>query len=468
MYANPAPLRWIDGERARASSLPPDLLQLDAKKLPRSAGGGAEDVIDLRVGLLFRSERLLVPESSIAFDTRAREFVLDASRQERIAARLSRFDERRAKDPPIIADGILYAAREPMVEPDFWQWGLGGPPRRDPATGIIVFGDTDARLPCDPHPDSVVFHSMDRPSEITLKIEPTTLCNFSCPFCYGRHLDQSSLASETFYAIVDAIPGLKAVEITGEGEPLLHKDIYRFIGFCRDRGLATHVITNGSALTPRNANKLIDAGLDALSVSFESLVPERFARYRPGGDLASVRAGVENLVAARRRRGKGPRLGMWVTLMRDCLEEVDAFYAFRAEVGFDEGPFFQTLNAMQGYARFYSPQLLANGLDIEEVRAKLCDPSTSAALRDALGQIEGSYTGTSCRTFDHTIFVDRAARVTPCCLLKAPDFPDYGALNKQTFAEVWSNPEFRRFRFCLSHGIVLDSCRGCPAMCTSP
>jgi MoaA/NifB/PqqE/SkfB family radical SAM enzyme len=465
MYANPASLRWVSENRATASSLPPDLLRLDAQKLPREGDACSAGIINLRVGLLFRSRQMLVPEAPIGFDTQTREFVLSGAQQEEIVGRLSGFDETRAHASPLATGGILDAAREPLIEPDYQHWGCGGRPRRDPGTGIIVFDGAGAQAPRDRRPDAIVFHSMEPPGEITLKIEPTTLCNFSCSFCYGRHLDQSSLASEAFYSIVDAMPGLKAVEITGEGEPLLHKDIYNFIAFCRNRGLATHVITNGSALTPRNVAKLIDAGLDALSVSFESLVPERFAHYRPGGDLASVRAGVETLVAAKRHHRKGPRLSMWVTLMRDCLEEVDAFYEFRAEVGFDDGPFFQALNPMDAYARFYPPELRANGIRIDEVRARLRDPATPAGLREALSQIEGTYGGTSCRIFANTVFVDRAARVTPCCLLKAPDFPDFGALTKESFANIWNKPEFRHFRFCLSHGVVLDSCRGCPSMC---
>jgi MoaA/NifB/PqqE/SkfB family radical SAM enzyme len=308
---------------------------------------------------------------------------------------------------------------------------------------------------------AVAFHGVARPDRMTLKIEPTTRCNFRCGFCYGRHLVQGSITADQFRRIIDDFDGLSAVEITGEGEPLVNPAIYTLIAHCATRGLWTHVTTNGSMLTPRNCERLIASGVSSIAVSLESLDPLRFAELRPGGRIEDVRRGLDELIAARARAGAPATIRLWITLLRSTLHEIEQITQYAVACGVDLLEF-QTLNPLPSYRRLYGPALIAELLCPRELSAVLDDPESPPALRAAVSAALGPYAGVRCDIFQHTATVNWEGKVTPCCLLKAPDFPDFGSLLETSLSEVWAREDFAFFRFALQHGMVLQSCDGCP------
>jgi sulfatase maturation enzyme AslB (radical SAM superfamily) len=75
---------------------------------------------------------------------------------------------------------------------------------------------------------------------------------------------------ETYRTIMDKVFASErevTVEYAGMGEPLLNPLIYRFIAYISDKAW-TSLTTNASALTPQNIQRLIEAGLDRLTISF--------------------------------------------------------------------------------------------------------------------------------------------------------------------------------------------------------
>ena len=89
--------------------------------------------------------------------------------------------------------------------------------------------------------------------------------------------------------------GTKAISFTGGGEPTIHKDYLELIKFTNEIGFDVGTITNGSAITERNVDTIIEnlqwirismAGGDAESYSkvqgvdqFEKIVSNFFISY---------------------------------------------------------------------------------------------------------------------------------------------------------------------------------------------
>ena len=98
-------------------------------------------------------------------------------------------------------------------------------------------------------------------------------CNLKCPMCpqsSGREKDFLKKFPIELYknAINEAIPlGLKYVQLSGSGEPLLSKDLEEAISYASERGLITMIYTNGVLLNERRYRKLNEAGLSMLKVS---------------------------------------------------------------------------------------------------------------------------------------------------------------------------------------------------------
>lgn len=143
-----------------------------------------------------------------------------------------------------------------------------------------------------------------------LRISVTDTCNFRCTYCmpaeiFGnryRFLEREEILTfEEIEVVVRAAAmlGVTKVKITG-GEPLLRPFLHDLVGRVRTipgiQDIA--VITNG-VLLPGVVRHLVAAGLDRVSVSLDSLDPERFARitgrgYRP----AQVLRGIDAALAA--------------------------------------------------------------------------------------------------------------------------------------------------------------------------
>ncbi len=89
-------------------------------------------------------------------------------------------------------------------------------------------------------------------SPISINLDLTTACNFSCPFCVDSKLINAgkSLTLEEVQKTIDTLHshGLLSVILIGGGEPTLHKDFEEIVRYLKSRRLQIGIATNGSRL----------------------------------------------------------------------------------------------------------------------------------------------------------------------------------------------------------------------------
>lgn len=105
-----------------------------------------------------------------------------------------------------------------------------------------------------------------------VEIEATNLCNTRCLHCPHEAVSRPAgkMALETYATVLDKVTAYTtnfSIEYAGMGEPLLNPQIYTFIQMVAGRG-KTSLTTNASALTSQNIQRLVAAGLNGLTVSF--------------------------------------------------------------------------------------------------------------------------------------------------------------------------------------------------------
>jgi GTP 3',8-cyclase len=137
----------------------------------------------------------------------------------------------------------------------------------------------------------------------TVRVSLTDRCDLACVYCRPSRSDgylERRLEDEAWRAMVRALvqAGVRRVRITG-GEPLLHPRVTELVAFVASLGVDDLALTTNATLLEKLAQPLRDAGLKRLTVSLDSLVPERFWRITRGGRLERVLAGVEAARAAR-------------------------------------------------------------------------------------------------------------------------------------------------------------------------
>jgi cyclic pyranopterin phosphate synthase len=134
----------------------------------------------------------------------------------------------------------------------------------------------------------------------SLRISVTDRCNLRCQYCmpeadYVWLPRESILDFEEIAAITDAFTtlGVDRVRITG-GEPLLRRDVHRLIELLASRTAIRDLAltTNGVLLAPM-ARTLRSAGLHRLTVSLDTLHPDRFEAMARFNELPAVLAGID-------------------------------------------------------------------------------------------------------------------------------------------------------------------------------
>jgi len=98
------------------------------------------------------------------------------------------------------------------------------------------------------------FSSIEPPlhSPISINLDLTSACNYSCPFCVDSRLINAgkSLALEDIKKLIDTlhVRGLLSVILIGGGEPTLHPDFEAVVETIKDKGIQIGIVTNGSRL----------------------------------------------------------------------------------------------------------------------------------------------------------------------------------------------------------------------------
>jgi MoaA/NifB/PqqE/SkfB family radical SAM enzyme len=89
-------------------------------------------------------------------------------------------------------------------------------------------------------------------SPISINLDLTSACNFSCPFCVDSKLINAgkSLTLEEVKKTIETLHshGLLSVILIGGGEPTLHRDFEEIVRYIKSKRLQIGIVTNGSRL----------------------------------------------------------------------------------------------------------------------------------------------------------------------------------------------------------------------------
>ncbi len=263
-----------------------------------------------------------------------------------------------------------------------------------------------------------------------LQIEPTTRCNFTCGFCAGRAMPQTDLAFSTFEATLAAFPELQHIELQGEGESLMHPRFFDMIAAAKARGVRVSFITNGSYLSQENVDRLLDVGVERVSVSMESADAGLFRQIR-GGKLDKVQRGIETLIQTRDRRGLDrPSVGLSITVLQRTRGELPAIVALYERLGLDGGMTIQPLERKADYQRCYDEQMSKETLsdkEVGDVWVEFLGDRTIRALQQKKSKVPGFYDELmadwrpgkrACPWLDQGTYISNDGRVSPCCMVK--------------------------------------------------
>lgn len=129
---------------------------------------------------------------------------------------------------------------------------------------------------------------LEFPNRIT--VELTNNCNVSCTFCNRQKIPMEIgyMEEALFYKIIDEAAGHLPIKLVPffRGEPLMHPQIIEFIRYAKKKGLGPiQIASNALLLDDKMQDALIDAGVDFVSFSLDTVDADVYRCSRLSGDL---------------------------------------------------------------------------------------------------------------------------------------------------------------------------------------
>ena len=318
---------------------------------------------------------------------------------------------------------------------------------------------------------------------VCLYLEVTNRCNLLCTTCprtYEELEPPADMSWELFASIVDQVPNLARAVLHGVGEPMLVANLPRMVRFLKDRGTYVLFNSNGTVLGERNGRALIDAGLDELRVSLDAANRESFKAIRGRDYFGRIIRNVRAFRELQEREGHTrPQVSLWLTGLKENVEQLPAFVKVAAEIGVRE-VYLQRLvffgESAIGKAR--PDQALFERLTQQEaVYLKQAEDqahavgitfSASGAASEPGLSLKGSSEGSPwslCRRPWSLMYFTANGRALPCCIapFSQHGYDNYtlGHAGRQSLHDIWNGTAYRNFRAALLSDKPPDSCANC-------
>jgi MoaA/NifB/PqqE/SkfB family radical SAM enzyme len=316
---------------------------------------------------------------------------------------------------------------------------------------------------------------------VCLYLETTNRCNLLCETCPRTFEDlepPADMSWELFARIVNQFPRIERVVLHGVGEPMMVRDLPCMIRYLKDRGAYVLFNTNGTLLTPRKGQELVDAGLDELRVSLDAAEPSLFRMVR-GVDMfnrivANVRAFMERQRELKLAR---PRVSLWLTGLKETIAQLPEFVQLAHTLGVPEVYLQRLVYFPEGQGLARADSSLFEDVNSEEARMIRDAEKLAETLRLHFYASGATEPGTSlkkkradqpwslCRRPWTLMYFTAHGRAVPCCIapfsMRGYDSFTLGDATQQTLREIWNGDKYRDFRRALLSDHPPQCCAHC-------
>jgi len=271
----------------------------------------------------------------------------------------------------------------------------------------------------------------------------TRKCNLKCPHCYINATTQelkNELTTEESKTLINQICEVsRPLLILSGGEPLLRPDVYELVRYGASKGLKMGLGSNGSLIDATAAKRLKNAGIETVSISLDSHIPEQHDEFR------GVRGSWEKAVGAiKALQENGVLVQVNTTLTQQNYDQIDDIMSLAENLGVENFHLFFLVPTGRGVKMAdISPAKYENMIKTtfaKVAKHKLnvrpsCAPQFMRIAKDMgldmsrwiRGCLAGLY---YCRVYPN-------GDITPCPYLPIK----LGNIREESFKEIWFNSD---------------------------
>jgi MoaA/NifB/PqqE/SkfB family radical SAM enzyme len=318
---------------------------------------------------------------------------------------------------------------------------------------------------------------------VCLYLETTNRCNLLCTTCprtYEELEPPADMSWKLFTSIVDQVPDLVRAVLHGVGEPMLVKNLPRMVRYLTDRGVYVLFNTNGTVLNERNGRALIAAGLDELRVSLDASNAKSFREIRGKNYFDRILRNVRAFRQLQEREGHDkPRVSVWLTGLKETVQELPALVKVAAEIGvkevylqrlvfFDRDTIGKARPDQALYERMTREEsgFLKEAEELARVLGITFSASGAASEPGLSLRRSGDHSHWSlCRRPWTLMYITANGRALPCCIApfsqRGYEHYTLGDATQETLREIWNGPAYQSFRAALLSDAPPKACANC-------
>lgn len=291
-------------------------------------------------------------------------------------------------------------------------------------------------------------------------------CNHRCIFCAFDFLKYKPDVLEMKYikrfVFQAAKEGVKAILYSGEGEPLMHKDIINIISYTKKSGLDVALVTNGVMLNREISERILN-NLSWIKVSLDAGIKNTYALIH-GTVKEDFNKVLDNLVQAvriKKRNKNNCSIGVQSLLIPSNINEMVKLAGILRDIGVD-----------YLVIKPYCPHVLSKNkisfsLSLESLYflEKRLEKYSSKAFKvilrkNALSKFNKIKPYNSCLGLSFAAHISADGKVYPCNAFVGINKYSYGSIKENKFPDIWLGRRRQKIIDMLYSQVDVNKCRG--------
>jgi cyclic pyranopterin phosphate synthase len=295
---------------------------------------------------------------------------------------------------------------------------------------------------------------------ILVEFDLSNRCNHRCDFCTFNYIkDRSTLETDIVMRSIKefANGGVKSINWTGGGEPLLHKDFSSIVRYAHSLGIDQGVFTNGALLDDDKIDALLDTH-SWVRFSVDAATRETYKHIRRVDDFDRVMTNIRKMVAAKKKKNSPTTIGIGFIITPTNYTEIKTFSDLIKDLDVDYGQYKPCIKNFNDKEQI-SAQWWKN--EIAPLLEEVFDTNKKAVvnLYKLTDLIESSFDKSYTKCYGHIFCpcIGASGDVWLCTHLRGLSKYSLGNLHENTFDEIWHSSK----REAVIKEIDFDLCQFC-------
>lgn len=295
-----------------------------------------------------------------------------------------------------------------------------------------------------------------------MEVSPVGSCNHRCVFCAYDYIGYPNRRLETkkFLDFIDNVSenGLKSMLYAGEGEPLMHPEIGKFITYTKKKGIDVGLFTNGELLE-KKLNDEIFKSLTFIRFSVNAGDKQTYKEIHKKDVFDKIISNIKYSVKLKKDNNLDTTLGIQFVLLPENKESVENIVKIASEIGIDYisiKPFVQ-----QSDEQFYQMQKQFTLEELDELFKKLEQYSNDdfkVIARVNAFKNYGKRDYQNCYGCNFITVLNSAGDLASCLPYWDKEEFVYGNINEQSFTEIWNGDKRRKIKHYIEHDLNAHKC----------